>query len=87
MTALRYENLDNETRFHMVAEIDADIEQGRANAERGLYVSNYLNDTGVQEWPGLLREAAQRGADDTLARELNRRRCFKVEVPRLQTHS
>lgn len=80
--SLTYENLDDETRRLMVAEIAADIEEGKRDPSRGLYVSNYLNDRGAALWPDLLLEAAHRGSDDTLARELDGHRCFKAQVER-----
>jgi hypothetical protein len=82
MPSLKYENLDDETRRLMVAEMEADIEEGRTDPARGLYVSSYLNATGVKLWPDLLLDAARTGADDTLASELNRHGCFKTEVER-----
>ena len=82
MTSLAYENLDDETRRLMIAEITADIEEGRRDPSRGLYISNYLNSTGAQAWPELLLDAARSGGDDTLARELNRRGGFKAQVER-----
>lgn len=82
MTSLTYENLDDETRSLMIAEIEGDIEEGRLDPARGLYVSSYLNETGTQMWAGLLVDAARAGGDDTLARELNRNGCFKSHTER-----
>lgn len=73
---LRFENLDDETRAIMLEEIDADI------AGRGLYLSNYLNDQGVERWPSLLKAAAKTGTDDTLAAALDAERSFKQQVER-----
>lgn len=82
MTSLAYENLDDETRRLMIIEIEADLEEGARDPARGLYISSYLNQTGVEAWPNLLLEAVRTGGDDTLARELDRQRCFKAEVQR-----
>lgn len=65
--SLNYRNLDQPTRVQMVAEIDADIGSDK------LYVSPRLTDEGVQQWPGLLREAAQAHSDAWLAAELRSR--------------
>jgi len=82
MNALAYENLDVETRRLMTIEIEADIEEGRSDPARGVYMSNYLNETGQEVWPSLLLEAVRSGGDASLARELNRLHCFKAMVPR-----
>lgn len=74
--ALQFHHLDDETRALMVSEIDRDL------AERGLYVSNYLNAHGVERWPHLLREAAAQGTDNTLSAALELNRCFKIQVER-----
>ncbi len=80
--SLKFENLDDETRRLMEVEIAADIEEGKREPTRGLYVSSYLNERGVELWPDLLLEAARTGSEDTLARELDRHGCFKTEVER-----
>lgn len=82
MTGLRYENLDDETRRQMTAEINADIAAGRTDPARGLYISNYLSPNGVRLWPGFLSDAARAGSDISLAAELNRHQCFKAQVER-----
>ena len=82
MTSLTYENLDDETRRLIIEEITADIEEGRGDPARGLYISSYLNETGARMWPELLLEAVRTGRDDTLARDLNRRGAFKAQVER-----
>ena len=60
----------------MLEEIDQDREG------RGLYTSNYLTDQGAARLPILLRDAAEAGTDDTLARALDAEQCFKKEVER-----
>jgi hypothetical protein len=71
---LRFENLDAETRRHMVAEIDRDA------GSSDFYFSNYLTADGQNRWPGLLRQAAVDGTDDSLAASL--RGLFKGQVER-----
>lgn len=56
---LEFRNLDDRTRALMVEEIDMD--------GGNLYLSRYLTDDGQAQWPGLLRDAALNGSDDTLA--------------------
>lgn len=48
----------------MMAEIDLDIEEGC------LIRSSILTDQGFDDWPSLLRSAAARGSDVTLAKDL-----------------
>lgn len=62
---LNYMNLDERTRELMLAEIDHD---GQA-----LYSSENLSPVGKTDYPGLLRDAARRGSDDELAREIQTR--------------
>lgn len=57
-------NLDAVTRRHMLEEIDRDIKNGE------LYMSPRLSMRGRQDYPGLLREAAQRGDVPNLAAAL-----------------
>lgn len=73
---LRYENLDETTRKFMIEEIDMDVTNG------SIYISNYLNPRGCETWPRILREAAERGTDDTLAEAIIRDRCLKDRVER-----
>ena len=73
---LRYENLDDETRRFMLEEIDMDVRDG------SIYISSYLNARGCDEWPRLLREAAERGTDDSLAAAIRADRCLKDRVER-----
>jgi len=61
---LNLANLDAATRAQMVAEISADVDARR------LYLSNRLSVAGAQEYPRLLREAAERSNDGWLANEL-----------------
>lgn len=63
---LKYANLDDPTRKFMVEEIDMDVENGT------IYISPWLTDIGGQDWPKLLRSAAETGNDDSLAAELRR---------------
>lgn len=71
---LRYENLDPETRRLMLEEIETDGD--------ALYISNYLDNTGRERYPHLLRDAAEQGNDDSLAEALNAERCFKTHTER-----
>lgn len=57
---IKYENLDTETRAHMLEEVDLG----------GHYVSPRLTPEGVAAWPTLMREAVQTHSDDWLAQEL-----------------
>jgi hypothetical protein len=58
---LRYGNLDDRTRRHMVAEFERDVAQGT------LYYGKHLNDGGRAAWPTLLREAIESHDDEWLA--------------------
>lgn len=73
---LRYENLDDVTRRFMVEEIDMDVQNGP------IYISSYLNTRGCDAWPIILREAAERGTDDSLAQAIRRDRCLKDRTER-----
>lgn len=73
---LAYENLDDETRRLMVAEIDMD------RKDQSMYISSYLNESGTSSWPDLTREAGRVGSDDSLANELSQRRLLKTETQR-----
>jgi len=59
--ALRYYDLDEETRTQMLSEIDRDA------ASRSLYTSGYFSSDGADRYPELLRAAAVDGSDATLA--------------------
>jgi len=63
---LDYQNLDDETRKLMLEELEITI-----NDEK-VYYSNYLSDTGKDDWLELLKEACTNGTDDTLAAELSK---------------
>lgn len=58
---LNYLNLDAATRSLMDAEIDLDIAKGT------LYKSENLSPQGVAAYPGLIKNAAANGTDDSLA--------------------
>lgn len=73
---LQFFDLDEVTRQHALAEIDADA------AGAGFYISNYLTVQGAGQWPALLREACRAGNDDTLERSLGVARAFKAQVER-----
>lgn len=63
---LNYRNLDAETRRFMLVEIDLDTGNGT------LYLSPWLSPRGCDDYPMLLRGAAEAGNDDSLAAELRR---------------
>ncbi|MCA9626102.1 MAG: hypothetical protein H6736_23915 [Alphaproteobacteria bacterium] len=58
---LNYENLTEETRVLMEAELDLDLRS------ETLYLPKTLTYDGLEAWPDLLREAIQHGDDATLA--------------------
>jgi hypothetical protein len=58
--AMNFINLDSATRRFMVEEINNDIKVGT------LYESPRLSPSGTQQYPELLRTAAQDGSDDSL---------------------
>lgn len=57
-------NLDEQTRQHMLAELEHDIEQGT------LYFSPRLSQQGQAEYPDLLRDAVSNGTPASLAAAL-----------------
>ena len=61
---LDYRNLDARTREFMVAEIDKD------EAGSNMYISPRLTADGKEDWPNLIRTAAQDHADGWLADQL-----------------
>jgi hypothetical protein len=63
--ALELANLDNETRRHMLSEVEHDLAAGT------LYNGRYLSDLGVEHYPRLLREAIEDGTDQSLAASLS----------------
>ena len=64
---LRYENLDIETRRHMLKEIEFDAQN------ETFYLSSYLSQAGQGEWQEVLVEAVCSGNDDTMAQALRQR--------------
>lgn len=60
----------------MVEEIEADQAAG------AMYISNYLNDKGCGDWPGLLLDAAREGDDDSLSAAIQNNGCLKTHVER-----
>jgi hypothetical protein len=73
---LKLVNLDEKTRRYMRAEIDSDI------SSSNLYTSPRLNPRGVQAYPNLLREAAEKYDDSWLAERLRRDGLMKTEEER-----
>ncbi|MHB1318703.1 MAG: hypothetical protein ACYCYF_08820 [Anaerolineae bacterium] len=63
--ALRYQNLDDQTRVYMLAEYDRDSADGR------LYVCKRLKDAGRRHFPALLRRAIEQHDDHWLAEQLH----------------
>jgi len=74
--ALNYQNLDAQTRPHMVAELRADIQSGR------LYISPRLTDEGAHTWPTLLEDALTAHNDDWLAGEIRNRGFLRTHEER-----
>jgi hypothetical protein len=62
--ALRYENLDDDTRSYMLSEFDRDSADGR------LYVCKRLSRAGCRHFPALLRQAIHQHDDGWLAEQL-----------------
>jgi hypothetical protein len=69
---LALQNLNTKTRDLMIEELDFDIENGI------LFISDRLNDTGKDMYPGLLREAINNGNDESLAIDLTTYRCMNT---------
>lgn len=61
---LNYLNLDDRTRLFMVEEIQSDV------ADNSMYISPRLTSDGQDDWPDLVRVAAQSYDDDWLAAQL-----------------
>src|SRR6185369_13193368 len=74
--ALTYHNLDVRTRQLMLDEMDYDI------AHNQLHISLFLSGQGQRDYVNLLREAIQRGIDETLAKSLQAYRCITRTLPR-----
>lgn len=62
--ALKYANLDPDTRRYMLEELDRDL------AVRTLYISPRLTDEGAEAYPELLHQAIENHDDAWLAEEL-----------------
>lgn len=58
--ALRYDSLDDESRKHMLSELERDMKIG------SLYLSDRLSIEGNAVWPLLLKQALTTGTDRTL---------------------
>jgi hypothetical protein len=71
-----FENLDDETRKWMLAELDEDVAQNR------LHISPYLSGQGVHDYPSLLRTALTSGTEDTLAEALRQQRRIERSTDR-----
>ena len=69
-------NLDERTRRLMLGEIELDIANGN------LYISPRLSTGGADEYPTLLREAAESHDDDWLAVQLRSRGAFNATYQR-----
>ncbi|MHB8240944.1 MAG: hypothetical protein ACYDHN_03040 [Solirubrobacteraceae bacterium] len=70
--ALALSNLDDETRRHMVAEMEHDL------AANTLYTGKYLSSFGAERYPDLLRDALNEGTDDSLAAALAEPGLFEI---------
>lgn len=73
---LRYDSLDASVRKQMVIELERDI------SDASIYISPRLTDSGVGEWPKLLREACELHDDSWIAVELRRRGLLRTEEQR-----
>src|SRR5512141_1165119 len=74
--ALYLENLDERTRQLMLAEVEYDV------AHNQLHISPFLSGQGQRDYVNLLREAVQRGNDETLAQVLREHRRILRTLPR-----
>jgi hypothetical protein len=63
---LKFENLDAETRKFMLEEIDMDVKTDK------IHRSAWLGQRSQGNWPDMIREAAEKGSDDSLAAELRK---------------
>jgi hypothetical protein len=63
--AFELTDLDDETRRHMVAEMEHDL------TAKTLYTGRYLSKEGGERYRSLLREALERGTDESLAAALS----------------
>lgn len=73
--ALRYENLDTDTRGHMLVEVVEDI------VDDNFYKSPRLTEEGLRKWPGLLRHAVEFHTDDWLAAQLMQHGLLRAREP------
>ena len=76
--ALYLENLDDRTRQLMLDELEYDL------AQHQLHISPFLSGQGQQDYAHLIREAIQRGTDQTLAEDLKAHRRINRTLPRRQ---
>ena len=74
--ALYYQNLDEQTRQFMLAEVNLDA------SEKNLYISSRLNELGQQNYESLLKEAVCNHTDEWLADELRNRNYMKTNEQR-----
>jgi hypothetical protein len=65
-----FENLDEVTRQYMLIEVDQAVKTSQLN------FSKRFTDIGIERYPMLLREAATRGTEASLASALERNMCF-----------
>lgn len=78
---LAYANLDAATRQCMIQEIELDIKNGT------LYKSSWLTERGKTDYASLLKEAAEKGSDDTLAAALAQNNRIKLKATRKKPRS
>lgn len=69
---MNLENLNDEVRTFMLAEIERDMESGK------LYMSKRFNAHGVEVYPSLLQEAVREHDDTWLAKQLHSGGVFKA---------
>ena len=74
--ALYFENLDDRTRGLMLDEMESDI------ANNQLHISPFLSGQGQRDYTSLLRDAIQKGNDETLAQSLREHRRIVRTQPR-----
>lgn len=74
--SIRYDSLDSAVRSAMLQEVERDLDSG------SLYQSPRLTDSGVQEWPRLLREAIRDHDDAWLADSLRNGGYIRAQEPR-----
>ena len=74
--ALRYENLDENTRSFMLSEVDSDL------SHENLYISPRLNELGEQNYVSLLKEAIEHHDDAWLAQQLRGHGYMKENLQR-----